>query len=238
MKQVNCSIRLFFTAPLLLKSITISINQSKGLLLFVFTNVCRNAYCGILCFSFLYQMPTVADIDVWTLLWVVLLTDFVVKFATVAVKCLVFLLPSCCVPYRSRVSDTTICEWMICVHIGIHTILFVCVGIHTILCVGGMGVYVSTFLMCGKMFRLLYLILIIQKTSMPAVNIFIFQGQYYMFIEKLSQLYRITLPIIPWIHYLQDDQEIGRWFALVTVIIYILFKVRHDSLSDLHCSSE
>lgn len=92
--------------------------------------------------------------------------------------------------------------------------------------------------MCGKMFRLLYLILIIQKTSMPAVNIFIFQGQYYMFIEKLSQLYRITLPIIPWIHYLQDDQEIGRWFALVTVIIYILFKVRHDSLSDLHCSSE
>ena len=54
---------------------------------------------------------------------------------------------------------------------------------------------------------------------------FLFQGKYYMFVEKVSQLYRQTLPVLPWVHYLQDDQEIGRWFAIATVVIYILFKV-------------
>jgi hypothetical protein len=46
-----------------------------------------------------------------------------------------------------------------------------------------------------------------------------------MFVEKVSQLYRMTLPMLPWMHYLFDDQEIGRWFAILTVIIYTLFKV-------------
>lgn len=98
-----------------------------------------------------YRMPIVAEVDVWTLLWVVLVTDFVVKFATVALKCCVFLLPAFCLPHRRR-------------------------------------------------------------------------GKYYMFVEKVSQLYRLTLPIIPWVHYLYDDQEIGRWFAIVTVVVYIIFK--------------
>ncbi|XP_076472846.1 E3 ubiquitin-protein ligase RNFT2-like [Babylonia areolata] len=98
-----------------------------------------------------YKMPVVGEVDVWTLLWVVLVTDFVVKFVTVALKCCVFLLPAFCLPHRRR-------------------------------------------------------------------------GKYYMFAEKVSQLYRLTLPIIPWIHYLQDDQKIGRWFAMVTVIIYAIFK--------------
>ncbi|KAL8614003.1 hypothetical protein ACOMHN_023238 [Nucella lapillus] len=98
-----------------------------------------------------YRMPIVAEVDVWTLLWVVLVTDFVVKFATVALKCSIFLLPPFCLPHRRR-------------------------------------------------------------------------GKYYMFVEKVSQLYRLTLPIIPWVHYLYDDQEIGRWFAIVTVVVYSIFK--------------
>ena len=53
----------------------------------------------------------------------------------------------------------------------------------------------------------------------------LFQGKYYMFVETLSQFYRLTIPILPWVHYLQDDQEIGRWFAIATVVIYLLFKV-------------
>ncbi|KAK7475020.1 hypothetical protein BaRGS_00033701 [Batillaria attramentaria] len=101
--------------------------------------------------TLVYRMPVVAEVDIWTLLWVVLLTDFVVKFATVALKCCIFLLPAACLPHRRR-------------------------------------------------------------------------GKFYMFVEKVSQLYRLTLPILPWVHYLQDDQEIGRWFAIATVVVYILFK--------------
>ena len=56
-----------------------------------------------------------------------------------------------------------------------------------------------------------------------------FQGKYYMFVETLSQFYRLTIPILPWVHYLQDDQEIGRWFAIATVVIYVLFKVSHQN---------
>ncbi|KAK7087365.1 E3 ubiquitin-protein ligase RNFT1-like [Littorina saxatilis] len=99
-----------------------------------------------------YKMPIVAEVDVWTLLWIVLVTDFTVKFATVALKCCIFLIPPACLPHRRR-------------------------------------------------------------------------GKYYMFVERLSQLYRLTIPILPWVHYLHDDQEIGRWFAIATVIIYIIFKI-------------
>lgn len=102
--------------------------------------------------SLVYRMPHVSEVDIWTLLWIVLLTDFVVKFATVALKCCIFLLPAACLPHRRR-------------------------------------------------------------------------GKFYMFVEKVSQLYRLTLPILPWVHYLQDDQEIGRWFAIATVVIYCMFKV-------------
>ena len=51
-------------------------------------------------------MPIVAEVDVWTLLWVVLVTDFVIKFATVAVKCCIYLLPSACLLHRRRVGSS------------------------------------------------------------------------------------------------------------------------------------
>ena len=56
-----------------------------------------------------YKMPIVAEVDVWTLLWVLLVTDFVIKFATVAVKCCIFLLPSACLLHRRRVCRCAVC---------------------------------------------------------------------------------------------------------------------------------
>lgn len=131
-----------------------SLSYPVWLLSFLVINITLVYYCfrdQALWNMLQYQMPIVAEVNIWALLWVVLVTDFVVKFATVAVKCCIFLLPAGCLPHRRR-------------------------------------------------------------------------GKYYMFVEKVSQLYRLTLPVLPWFHYLIDDQAIGRWFAFITILIYVLFK--------------
>lgn len=52
------------------------------------------------------------------------------------------------------------------------------------------------------------------------------RGKYFMFIEVLSQIYRMVLPIIPWIHFLYDQPKSGRLiFAAFLLIVYLLLKV-------------
>ncbi|XP_041348971.1 E3 ubiquitin-protein ligase RNFT1-like [Gigantopelta aegis] len=97
------------------------------------------------------KMPSVSEVDIWTLLWIVLLIDYIIKFATIIVKALVSLVPHSCLPHRRR-------------------------------------------------------------------------GKYFMFLEHLSQYYRNLIPILPWIHFLTDDENTGRWFSTFLVIVYMIFK--------------
>ncbi|ESP04137.1 hypothetical protein LOTGIDRAFT_171133 [Lottia gigantea] len=102
--------------------------------------------------SLIFQTPNVADFDIWTLLWVVLINDYMIKFSTVILKCFITMLPNQLIKHKRR-------------------------------------------------------------------------GKYYMFIEYVSQCYRQLVPIIPWMHFLSDDQHSGKWFASFEVILYLLFKV-------------
>ena len=42
--------------------------------------------------------------DVWELLWLVVLTDLIVKIITVNIKILITMMPACVLPFQKRVS--------------------------------------------------------------------------------------------------------------------------------------
>ncbi|XP_046568202.1 E3 ubiquitin-protein ligase RNFT1-like [Haliotis rubra] len=100
----------------------------------------------------LFKMPNVNEVDIWTLLWIVLLTDYIIKFSTVILKSFIAMVPLQCLPHKRR-------------------------------------------------------------------------GKYFMFVEHVSQCYRHLIPIIPWIHFLSDDQQSARWFSILCVIVYGVFKL-------------
>ncbi len=57
----------------------------------------------------------------------------------------------------------------------------------------------------------------------------LFQGVYYMLIEYISQLYRCSLPIMPWVYFLREDDggyESPKWFSYILILLYFIFKVR------------
>ena len=45
----------------------------------------------------------------------------------------------------------------------------------------------------------------------------------YMVVENVMQLYRLLTPIIPWFHFLYDDQ--GIVLGIILVALYFLMKV-------------
>ncbi|KAI8749054.1 RING finger and transmembrane domain-containing protein 2, partial [Biomphalaria glabrata] len=49
-----------------------------------------------------FRMAIVADISVWTLLWCVVLTDYIIKFLTVITKSILAMFQPCCKNYRRR----------------------------------------------------------------------------------------------------------------------------------------
>ncbi|KAH9503948.1 RING finger and transmembrane domain-containing protein 2 [Bulinus truncatus] len=49
-----------------------------------------------------FSMAVVPDISVWTLLWCVVLTDYIIKFLTVITKSVLAMLQPCCKNYRKR----------------------------------------------------------------------------------------------------------------------------------------
>ena len=58
----------------------------------------------IFIFSLYFQSISTGDMDLWTLLWMVVITDFVIKFSTVIVKSVIALLPKYILPYKKKVS--------------------------------------------------------------------------------------------------------------------------------------
>lgn len=46
-----------------------------------------------------------------------------------------------------------------------------------------------------------------------------------MLIEHASQFYRCIVPIVPWIAFIQNNEQGGQWFAYFLLLIYIIFKV-------------
>ncbi|XP_050411469.1 RING finger and transmembrane domain-containing protein 2 [Patella vulgata] len=129
--------------------------QLGGLVFYLFINMAFVYYMfsdQALWKSLIFRTPNVAGFDIWTLLWVVLINDYMIKFATVIIKAFITMIPSQLLKHRRR-------------------------------------------------------------------------GKYYMFIEYLSQCFRQIIPIIPWMHFLSDDQHTGKWFASFEVIVYLLFKV-------------
>lgn len=44
-----------------------------------------------------------------------------------------------------------------------------------------------------------------------------------MVVENVMQLYRVLTPIVPWFHFLFDDQ--GWVLGIILVTLYFLFKV-------------
>lgn len=53
-------------------------------------------------FKLLFMSPVVEKWDIWTLIWVVGVSDFVVKFTAIAFKALVAMLPNRIIPFKKR----------------------------------------------------------------------------------------------------------------------------------------
>jgi len=52
------------------------------------------------------------------------------------------------------------------------------------------------------------------------------QGKWYALLEVLSQSYRCVIPITPWLHFLNDNDEDGHLsFAKALLVAYVCFKV-------------
>ncbi|XP_013387855.1 RING finger and transmembrane domain-containing protein 2-like [Lingula anatina] len=52
--------------------------------------------------ALILNLPKVGRIDFWTLLWVVAITDYIVKFASITLKALIAMLPRTFIPYKRR----------------------------------------------------------------------------------------------------------------------------------------
>lgn len=95
----------------------------------------------------MFQLPVLHNSDFWDYLWMVLVTDFILKFSTIIIKAFLSLLPF------------------------------------------------------GQKRR----------------------GKIYMVVENVMQMYRLLTPIIPWFHFLYDDQ--GMVLGIILVALYFLMKI-------------
>ncbi|KAM4546111.1 E3 ubiquitin-protein ligase RNFT1 isoform 1-T1 [Odontesthes bonariensis] len=50
----------------------------------------------------IFLSPTIEPLGFWEILWVVGITNFIIKFSFMGIKCLILLLPSCLVNYRTQ----------------------------------------------------------------------------------------------------------------------------------------
>ncbi|KAL5015856.1 hypothetical protein ScPMuIL_005445 [Solemya velum] len=100
-----------------------------------------------------FMLPPVWQPNVWMLLWVVVITDFILKFVTIILKLLIMVVPAFCISQKKK-------------------------------------------------------------------------GKFYMLIEHSVQLYRLLIPILPWVHFLLDEQTSGKWFfGGFLLIVYSVFKL-------------
>lgn len=53
--------------------------------------------------SLIYLSPTISPLGFWEILWAVGITNFIIKFLFMGIKCLILLLPSSLVSYRTQV---------------------------------------------------------------------------------------------------------------------------------------
>lgn len=53
--------------------------------------------------SLIFLSPTIEPLDFWEVLWAVGVTNFIIKFLVMGIKCLILLLPSSLVSYRTQV---------------------------------------------------------------------------------------------------------------------------------------
>lgn len=53
--------------------------------------------------SLIFLSPTIEPLGVWEVLWAVGITNFIIKFLYMGVKCLFLLLPSSLLTYRTQV---------------------------------------------------------------------------------------------------------------------------------------
>ncbi|XP_060561643.1 RING finger and transmembrane domain-containing protein 2-like [Ruditapes philippinarum] len=101
---------------------------------------------------FVWQLPSNWQGDLFDLFWVTMITDHVVRYAAVIIKCLIAITP-------------------------------------------------SLFLRQKK------------------------KGRFYMFIEIVIQAFRMTLPILPWVHFLYDQPKSGKLiFSAILAVIYLILK--------------
>ncbi|CAL1531963.1 unnamed protein product [Lymnaea stagnalis] len=63
-----------------------------------------------------FQMAVVPDISVWTLLWCVVMTDYIIKFLTIIVKSILAIFQPCSKNYRQRVRDSVPLYIPACLH--------------------------------------------------------------------------------------------------------------------------
>ena len=57
--------------------------------------------------SLIFQIPNVSHVDVWNLLWIVGMIDFVIKFSVIALKSAIALLPKFILPHKRKVRFLT-----------------------------------------------------------------------------------------------------------------------------------
>ena len=78
-----------------------------------------------------------------------------------------------------------------------------------------------------------------QTTFFSQFLFFIFQGNYFLFIELSSQLHRTLLPIPVWIYYLMDNTEKipSKILGVILIAAYMVFKGKSIMTQFVACKS-
>lgn len=63
-------------------------------------------------FSLIFLKPNIERLDFFDLMWIVGITDFVLKYLTIALKCLIVALPKIILAVKSKVRGSLLDAWM------------------------------------------------------------------------------------------------------------------------------
>ena len=66
-------------------------------------------------FSLIFLQPNIERLDFFDLMWIVGITDFVLKYLTIALKCLIVALPKIILAVKSKVRASSLLDAWMCI---------------------------------------------------------------------------------------------------------------------------
>lgn len=152
--------------------------------------------------SLIFLRPNIEPLGFWAVLWAVGITSFIIKFLCMGIKCLILLLPSSLITFRTQVRK---------IDFFFH-LLHCCVRKK----MNNKKIYI----------RLHVIALLIQ---LPFFVCLCPQGSFMMLTEELSQVHQAIAPVSLWFQYLVTYQEAdgtpGLTLGILLALTYLILKV-------------